>query len=354
MRRGSLRRWRSAATATTGSRGSTSRSRCSSSARRAARLRRAGRRRQVVPRHAGRRVCGSRCATSRTTCRPSSTPSSAARASCARSATGSMPAPAAHAARPGGNRQDAPGRPLRPRLARRLAGRRLVLRSLRSASLDGIHFAVGTALGVRARPATRGADRRMRSPRAAAASSCSTTSSRSSRTPTRPSAAGSTARPRRAFLVDEPRAPERRRARRCCASSRCRSTAPPSSCSSCARAPCAPTSRLDAGAARALSREIVAPARRPAAGDRAGGGAHRRAVAGAAAAAPARPLQAARRRHGAAGRQATLRAAIDWSWDLLSAWEQAALEQCSVFEGGFTLAAAEAVIDLRRGRRRRR
>jgi len=45
-------------------------------------------------------------------------------------------------------------------------------------------------------------------------------------------------------------------------------------------------------------------------------------------------------------RQSTLRAAIDWSWQLLSAWEQAALEQCSVFEGGFTLAAAEAVIDL--------
>jgi predicted ATPase len=45
-------------------------------------------------------------------------------------------------------------------------------------------------------------------------------------------------------------------------------------------------------------------------------------------------------------RQSTLRAAIDWSWDLLSAWEQAALEQCSVFDGGFTLAAAETVIDL--------
>ena len=50
--------------------------------------------------------------------------------------------------------------------------------------------------------------------------------------------------------------------------------------------------------------------------------------------------------HSGPSRQATLRAAIDWSWDLLSAWEQAALEQCSVFEGGFTLAAAEAVVDL--------
>jgi len=45
-------------------------------------------------------------------------------------------------------------------------------------------------------------------------------------------------------------------------------------------------------------------------------------------------------------RQSTLRAAIDWSWDLLPPHEQAALAQCSVFEGGFTLEAAEAVLDL--------
>ena len=49
---------------------------------------------------------------------------------------------------------------------------------------------------------------------------------------------------------------------------------------------------------------------------------------------------------GAAARQATLKAAIDWSWNLLTPWEQAALAQASVFEGGFTLAAAEAVFDL--------
>ena len=49
---------------------------------------------------------------------------------------------------------------------------------------------------------------------------------------------------------------------------------------------------------------------------------------------------------GPAARQATLRAAIDWSWDLLTPWEQAALAQCSVFEGGFALEAAEAVLDL--------
>jgi predicted ATPase/DNA-binding winged helix-turn-helix (wHTH) protein len=45
-------------------------------------------------------------------------------------------------------------------------------------------------------------------------------------------------------------------------------------------------------------------------------------------------------------RQATLRASFDWSWDLLPPHEKAALAQLSVFECGFTLVAAEAVIDL--------
>lgn len=45
-------------------------------------------------------------------------------------------------------------------------------------------------------------------------------------------------------------------------------------------------------------------------------------------------------------RQSTLRAAFDWSWDLLPPPKKAALAQLSVFEGGFTLEAAEAVIDL--------
>ncbi len=45
-------------------------------------------------------------------------------------------------------------------------------------------------------------------------------------------------------------------------------------------------------------------------------------------------------------RQATLRAAFDWSWDLLPTAEKMALAQLSVFEGGFTLESAEAVIDL--------
>lgn len=45
-------------------------------------------------------------------------------------------------------------------------------------------------------------------------------------------------------------------------------------------------------------------------------------------------------------RQATLRAVFDWSWDLLDVPEKAALAQLSVFEGGFTLETAEAVLDL--------
>ncbi len=45
------------------------------------------------------------------------------------------------------------------------------------------------------------------------------------------------------------------------------------------------------------------------------------------------------------GRHSTLRAAIDDSWELLSPWEKAAWAQCAVFEGGFTLEAAEGVLD---------
>jgi predicted ATPase/class 3 adenylate cyclase len=45
-------------------------------------------------------------------------------------------------------------------------------------------------------------------------------------------------------------------------------------------------------------------------------------------------------------RQSTLRAAFDWSWGLLSSAEKAALAQLSVFEGGFTLEGAEAVLDV--------
>ena len=42
-------------------------------------------------------------------------------------------------------------------------------------------------------------------------------------------------------------------------------------------------------------------------------------------------------------RQQTLRASIDWSWDLLSEYEQALLRRLAVFAGGWTLDAAEAV-----------
>ena len=45
-------------------------------------------------------------------------------------------------------------------------------------------------------------------------------------------------------------------------------------------------------------------------------------------------------------RQATLRATFDWSWELLTPAEKAALAQLSVFQGGFGLDAVEAVLDL--------
>ncbi|HSS00262.1 MAG TPA: AAA family ATPase, partial [Kofleriaceae bacterium] len=51
-------------------------------------------------------------------------------------------------------------------------------------------------------------------------------------------------------------------------------------------------------------------------------------------------------RRDATARQATLRGAIDGSWNALSPPAQSALAQASVFRGGFTLEAAEAVLDL--------
>jgi tetratricopeptide (TPR) repeat protein len=45
-------------------------------------------------------------------------------------------------------------------------------------------------------------------------------------------------------------------------------------------------------------------------------------------------------------RQATLRGAIEWSWELLTSWEKSAMAQCSVFRSGFTLEAAEEVVNL--------
>jgi predicted ATPase/Flp pilus assembly protein TadD len=49
---------------------------------------------------------------------------------------------------------------------------------------------------------------------------------------------------------------------------------------------------------------------------------------------------------GGGGRHGTLQAALDWSWELLGDEERSALTQLSVFSGGFTLEAAEAVVAL--------
>lgn len=48
-------------------------------------------------------------------------------------------------------------------------------------------------------------------------------------------------------------------------------------------------------------------------------------------------------------RQQTLRAVVDWSWDLLDTAERAVLRRMSVFAGGCSLAAAEAVCSLSAG-----
>jgi predicted ATPase/class 3 adenylate cyclase/Tfp pilus assembly protein PilF len=45
-------------------------------------------------------------------------------------------------------------------------------------------------------------------------------------------------------------------------------------------------------------------------------------------------------------RQSTLRATFDWSWDLLDTVEKAVLAQLAVFEGGFTLESADAIVSL--------
>jgi len=52
----------------------------------------------------------------------------------------------------------------------------------------------------------------------------------------------------------------------------------------------------------------------------------------------------AARRRGAPGRHATMRTAVEFSWDVLDEPERRALAWCSVFRGGFTLEAAEAVL----------
>lgn len=59
---------------------------------------------------------------------------------------------------------------------------------------------------------------------------------------------------------------------------------------------------------------------------------------------PARFELLASTRHQGPGRQETLESAISWSWRLLSQREQSALARCSVFRGGFSLEAAEAVL----------
>lgn len=46
-------------------------------------------------------------------------------------------------------------------------------------------------------------------------------------------------------------------------------------------------------------------------------------------------------------RQATLRTALEWSWDLLTEDDQRALVECSLFPGAFSLSSAEAVLSAK-------
>lgn len=55
-------------------------------------------------------------------------------------------------------------------------------------------------------------------------------------------------------------------------------------------------------------------------------------------------------RGGRPDRQATLRAALDWSWDLLDDTERSLLAQLSIFRGSFDTAALDAVVSLPAGR----
>ena len=48
-------------------------------------------------------------------------------------------------------------------------------------------------------------------------------------------------------------------------------------------------------------------------------------------------------------RQQTLRASIDWSWNLISDSERALLRRLTVFAGGWTLDAAESVCSVEGG-----
>ena len=99
---------------------------------------------------------------------------------------------------------------------------------------------------------------------------------------------------------------------------------------------------------RRRSRDLPASGR-DSARPRAGGGARARAVRRADRRALDDRFRLLTRRRTALPRQQTLRALIDWSYDLLA--EGAHLFAACGFAGGWTLEAAEAVCSRRRGRR---
>ena len=256
-----------------------------------------------------------------------------------------------HRARPRRHRQDAVRAPLCARLARRLAGRRLLLRPERRAqrrrrARRGRARARRAAWPRRSADAAGPRDRRPRrlprDPRQRRAGRWTTRRRRSSRWLDRAA--------RRPLRRHQPRAAAARRREACCRSRRCRVDDD--------RRRDRAVHGAGPGAAARLRRRAPSSSARSASIVLLLDGmplAIELAAARVRLLSPAQIVERLRDRfallagaRGTVARQATLRAAIDWSWELLSPSEQAAFAQCAVFEGGFTLAAAEAVLDLAR------
>ena len=291
-------------------------------------------------------ISGAPCARSATTFPPSAMPSSAGPRSCARSRRDSTPAPgcspcsvrAAPARRASSGATAGPG----SATGRAASTSAICPRRVRSTGSTSPSRLRSTSRSARTTPPCSSATP---SPAAVAAWSSSTTSSRSCEHAPATLGRWLDRAPGRGLRRHQPRAAASAGRGESSPSSRCRWKRTRSSSSrralarsgrtSCSTTPTAPPSPRSCDCSTVCrSRSSWRPR---------GCGCSRLRNSSSACATASRLLAGAR---GAAARQATLRAAIDWSWDLLAPWEQAAFAQCSVFEGGFTLEAAEAVLDL--------
>ena len=299
---------------------------------------------QTAPRltaSSGKATSGSRCASFATACRRNATlrrPPDLHRL-----AASSRRREARVGARHGRRRQDPPRHALRLDAAGRIPGRCLVLRPVAGARCDGILFAVAQGLEVPLGQADPVVQLGRRSP--AAASACRSRQLRAGGQVRRRDAgplarAGSPCAVRR---HDQGSARHRRRG-----NSRCSAAGPRRCCAAFLEA-----SRTRPASASPGPDDVIAIGQLvkvldclPLAIELA---AARVRVLGTASAARAHEGALRRRSSRTPGRndrQATLRAAFDWSWDLLSEAEKGTLARLSVFEGGFTLESASAVVDL--------